>query len=198
MIELDVHSTQLWDAKYVTCVLTTDSYSYCLHATRDEVSCARCEQYEQGPRIIRFTLASRHPGGEGNCVYWNLRGEWWLEWAHSLSAERAAWYGQIHGRSEFSEHVWSSGSAGPQPGQHPNHLRDPTGSLLAAQYNHQVRSGGAFNHSANNSGGRVCPSAQLRTPKSSRSTVYPQSPAVSWAHISRSRTASPHHDGLCI
>lgn len=108
-----------------------------------------------------------------------------------------AWYGHIHGRSKFSEQVWSSGSAGLQHGQHPNHSRGPTASTLGAQYNHQVRFGGPFNHSAENSGGRVCPWAQLRTSKSSRyecqHTVYKQSPAVVRAHISHSRIVYPQH-----
>ncbi len=166
-------STQLCDGKFVTFVLTVKScrFMWGFFPWQGHKNWAwlivRDTTRDHKLHIAVCTLASRDPGGNGNCVYKNLEGRK-SKWAHSLSAERVAWYGHINGWSENSVHSWSTGSAGLQHGQHPNHLRGPTVSLLGAQYNHQVGSGGPFNHSANNSGGRICPWAQLRTPKSSR------------------------------
>lgn len=121
----------------------------------------------------------------------------------SLSAERASRYGHIHGGSEFSEHVWSSGSAGLQPGQRPNHWRDPTASVLSALYNHHIWSAGLFNHSASRRARRVWPWVQLRTPNSKSTEVPPANsiptiPSCSLGSHQQLKRVKSQHTGLCI
>lgn len=80
------------------------------------------------------------PEGKGNSVYSNLRG-----------GATVAGFSTPTGGSKsnmvrtfftaalnFLNASEARGSAGLQPGQHPNHFRDPAARMLGAQCNHQI------------------------------------------------------------
>lgn len=106
--------------------------------------------YMQGPQISLCSVYSSRQGSPGKRLLCLLKVS--VVIAAGTSTLTKCWESGLV-QTEFSEHVWSSGSVGLQPGQHCNHFRDLAVSMQGAQFNHHIWSGGPFNHSANSSRG---------------------------------------------